>query len=64
MGKRIPEIIASIWLIIVAVQYVSRYFFRVDVDFSWTYFVMLGLCLISWAFWVLRAIKCRGAQQE
>jgi len=42
------EIVAVVWLVLVAVQYLSRYFITgPDMDFTWAYYGMLSLMIIT-----------------
>lgn len=55
------EVIAAVWLIIVAVQYLSRYFIRgIDVDFTPAYIVMLCLIVAAVGIRAFQAIRSRS----
>lgn len=42
------EIVAVVWLVLVAVQYLSRYFITgPDMDITWAYYGMLSLMIIT-----------------
>jgi uncharacterized membrane protein len=42
------EVIAAVWLVIVAVQYLSRYFIGgLNVDYTWAYIGMLALTIVT-----------------
>jgi hypothetical protein len=46
LAQHAVEVIGAAWIVIVAVQYLSRYFFRgLDADFTWAYIGMLILTL-------------------
>ena len=52
------EVMAAVWLIIVAVQYVSRYFIRgIDVDFTPAYIVMLCLIVAAVGLRMLKRVE-------
>ena len=49
------EVIAAVWLVIVAVQYLSRYFIvGLNVDYTWAYIAMLALTILVGGMRALR----------
>ena len=57
MKKHALEVVGVIWLVIVAVQYVGRYFLGIDLDLKLVYVGMLALTIVV-AVW--RATFGRG----
>ena len=52
------EVVAALWLVIVAVQFLSRYFIPgLDVDLSIAYFLMLCLAAVVLGVEALRAVS-------
>lgn len=43
IGDLAIEILASVWLVIVAVQFLDRYFGTSSLDLTYTYWVMLAI---------------------
>lgn len=54
LRKHAVEAIASIWLLLVAVQYLGRYFVGLDLDYSFAY---IGMLVLTIAAVGLRVIK-------
>ena len=46
-GKHGLEVIGAVWLVIVAVQYLGRYFAGLDVDFALAYVVVLVITVLA-----------------
>lgn len=60
MKKHALEVIASIWLVLIAVQYAGSYFINgLNVDFMWAYFGMICVTAVVVAMDVLRAVQSR-----
>jgi hypothetical protein len=55
------EAAASIWLIVVAVEYISRYFQGIPVDFAWVYYAML---VVTAACVVAAVVKSLGDRRR
>lgn len=47
LRKHALEVIASVWLVLVAVQYLSRYFLGVNADLTFVYVGMLVLTIVA-----------------
>jgi cytochrome c oxidase subunit IV len=57
---RAIEIAASVWLALVALGYVSRYYLGLDVDFSWAYLVMLLVVAAGVSLSVVKRLEAKG----
>ncbi|HAH87928.1 MAG: hypothetical protein WCT06_02240 [Armatimonadota bacterium] len=57
--ERAVEIISSIWLVIIALGYVARYYLELDVDFSWAYLIMLLVAAAGASLSVIKKLEAK-----
>lgn len=57
LWKRVVEIICSVWLAIVTVQFFASYILRVEIDLSYAYVGMLFLMLASAGLRLVRRLS-------
>ena len=57
LKKYTVEVIATVWLVVVAVQYLSRYFIGLNVDFTFAYVGTLCLIAVIGGVIAFRAIQ-------
>jgi cytochrome c oxidase subunit IV len=61
--ERAIEITASIWLALVAIGYLSRYYLGLDVELSWAYLVMLLVVATGVSLSVVKRLESRGKKR-